>query len=80
MGGVVAGLQPAQPGTDKVPAAGYVAEYLSGLAVDCSRLIQSFTEKVKAGARAGTQYKQIEKPDILKQILPPELYQQFHQE
>lgn len=55
-------------------------QYLNGLAVDCSRLLQSFTEKVKIGARAGTQYKQVEKPDILKEILPPDLYRQFHQE
>ena len=55
-------------------------QYLNGLATDCSRLIQSFSEKVKGGARAGTQYKQVEKPDILKEILPPELYEKFHQE
>lgn len=53
---------------------------LNGLAAECSRLIQSFTEKVKVSARPGTQYKQVKKPDILKEILPPELYQKFHHE
>mgnify|MGYP001580113393 FL=1 len=57
--------------------------YLSGLAVECSRLILSFTEKVKAGARAGTQYKQVEKPDWALEMLKqnaPEIYKQYYQD
>lgn len=55
-----------------------IFKYLNGLAVDCSRLLQSFTEKVKIGARAGTQYKAAEKPDILKEIIGAELYAKFN--
>src|SRR3990167_7262752 len=47
---------------------GYISietfKYLSELAIDCSRLLQSFSEKVKANAIRGTQYKPAEKPDI----------------
>lgn len=56
-------------------------KYLSSLAVDCSRLIQSFAEKVKTGARRGTQFKHISKPDpgieILKKYAP-EIYEKYH--
>jgi len=34
-------------------------KYLNGLACDCSRLLQSFAEKVKTGARRGLQYKRV---------------------
>lgn len=50
-----------------------------GLAVECSRLLQSFTEKVKSGARAGTQYKTPEKQDWLKEIIPTNVYKQLQQ-
>lgn len=32
-------------------------KYLNGLSLDCSRLLSSFIQKVKAGSRAGSQYK-----------------------
>lgn len=34
-------------------------KYLNGLALDCSRLLQSFSEKVKAGSARGTQHKHV---------------------
>ena len=57
-------------------------KYLSGLAVECSRLIQSFSEKVKAGSARGTQFKMIPKIDIGKELLrehAPEVYKQFYE-
>ena len=44
-------------------------KYLNSLASECSRLIQSFAEKVKKGASAGTQFKKIERDDPMKEIL-----------
>ncbi|OGE82703.1 MAG: hypothetical protein A3B23_03345 [Candidatus Colwellbacteria bacterium RIFCSPLOWO2_01_FULL_48_10] len=54
---------------------------LNSLAVDCSRLIQSFAEKVKDGARSGTQFKSIPKKDIGLELLKqhaPEIYERYH--
>ncbi|KKR79585.1 MAG: S23 ribosomal protein [Candidatus Nomurabacteria bacterium GW2011_GWA2_40_9] len=56
-------------------------KYLNNLARECSRLIQSFAEKVKKGASAGTQYKKLEKEDPMKEILrtqAPEVYKRFY--
>ena len=50
---------------------------------ECSRLIQSFTEKVKGGSRRGLQFKHIPKPDAAKDIIKqfaPEVYQRFYKE
>ena len=58
-------------------------KYLNTLASECSRLIQSFAEKVKGGARRGMQFKHVPKPDPLKNILKetsPEVYKQFYGE
>lgn len=55
---------------------------LSALAVECSRLLQSFVEKVKSGARRGTQFKFIPRTDPGDAFMKreyPELYQRFHQ-
>lgn len=51
-------------------------KYLNGLAMDCSRLLQSFAEKIKVGAQAGSQYKHISKPDAQKAFLKdyPDVY------
>jgi len=57
-------------------------KYLNNLAVECSRLIQSFAEKVKKGAQMGTQFKQLEKDDPMKGILrtqAPEVYKRFYE-
>lgn len=54
---------------------------LNSLATENSRLIHSFTEKVKGGARHGTQFKQVEKIDPLEEITrqySPELYEKFY--
>lgn len=58
-------------------------KYLNGLALDCSRLIQSFADKVKSGSQQGTQFKQVEKPDHLKEILKemtPKVYKRFYED
>lgn len=57
-------------------------KHLNGLASECSRLIQSFSEKVKKGASAGTQFKKLEKDDPMKEILrvnAPEVYKRFYE-
>ncbi len=56
-------------------------KHLNGLATECSRLIQSFSEKVKKGASAGTQFKILEKDDPMKEILrtqAPDVYKRFY--
>jgi len=59
-------------------------KYLNNLSAECSRLIQSFTEKVKGGSRQGTQFKRAERvedtflQDILKEK-NPELYKNFYE-
>jgi len=55
-------------------------KYLNGLAQDCSRLVQSFSEKVKTSMRGGTQFKPGEKIDPIKEMtkqLAPEVYKKF---
>ena len=57
-------------------------KYLNNLASECSRLIQSFSEKVKKGASAGTQFKKLEKDDPMKEILrnqAPDVYKRFYE-
>src|SRR3989338_1321173 len=57
-------------------------KYLNNLASECSRLIQSFSEKVKKGASAGTQFKKLEKDDPMREILrhqAPDLYKRFYE-
>jgi len=52
-----------------------------GLTDECSRLIQSFSEKVKVGAARGLQFKRVEKPDYAKELLKqhdPELYKRMY--
>lgn len=56
-------------------------KYLNYLATENSRLIHSFTEKVKGGSRAGTQFKKIDKKDPLEEVMKersPELYEKFY--
>lgn len=56
-------------------------KYLNNLVQECSKLISSFSEKVKGGARGGLQFKQAEKVDPLKEIIKnksPELYEKFY--
>ncbi len=50
---------------------------LNNLAIECSRLLQSFSERVKGGARRGSQFKHIEKSDSVKDLIreqTPEVY------
>jgi four helix bundle protein len=58
-------------------------KYLNNLVSECSRLIQSFAEKVKGGSRRGLQFKYIPKPDPVKDIIKkytPEVYERFYTE
>jgi len=59
-------------------------KYLNDLAIECSKLLQSFTEKVKGGSQQGTQFKRAEKPEdtFLQDIFKttnPELYKKFYE-
>ena len=57
-------------------------KYLNNLAQECSRLVQSFAEKVKKGASAGTQFKKLEKDDPMKEITrlyAPDVYKRFYE-
>ena len=57
-------------------------KYLNNLVSECSRLIQSFAEKVKKGASAGTQFKKLEKDDPMREILrhqAPDVYKRFYE-
>lgn len=48
---------------------------------ECSRLIQSFSEKVKGGSASGLQFKYVPKADPMKEFLKerdPELYKRFY--
>ena len=58
-------------------------KYLNNLAQECSRLIQSFAQKVKDGARQGSQFKRIQKADPMKELLrttSPEMYKRFYEQ
>lgn len=62
-----------------------ISEFREGIRLtdECSRLIQSFSEKVKAGSRRGLQFKHIKKADLNKEILKeyaPEVYKRFYGE
>jgi four helix bundle protein len=57
-------------------------KHLNNLAQECSRLIQSFAEKVKKGMHVGTQFKKLEKDDPMKEILrvqAPDVYRRFYE-
>ncbi len=50
---------------------------------ECSRLIQSFANKVKGGSKRGLQFKHTQKPDPGKEILKqyaPDMYKRFYGE
>lgn len=52
-----------------------------GLCDECSRLIQSFADKVKGAAHRGLQFKVVPRPDPMKDITrehSPELYEKFY--
>ena len=62
-----------------------ISEFREGLRLtdEYSRLIQSFSEKVKGGSRRGLQFKHIKKDDPGKEILKeyaPEVYKRFYGE
>ena len=52
-----------------------------GLTDECSRLIQSFVNKVKGGSEKGVQFKHVPKADPLETFLRetnPEMHQKFY--
>ncbi len=54
---------------------------LKSLAEDCSRLIQSFAEKVKTNDRRGTQFKHLQKEDPIKELIrqrTPDVYKRIY--
>ena len=56
-------------------------KYLNTLAVECSKLIHSFSEKVKGSDLQGMQYKHVEKADPLEDIVrerDPALWQKWY--
>lgn len=56
-------------------------KYLNGLAIECSKLIQSFADKVKGSEVRGMQYKHVEKADPLEDITrerSPELWEKWY--
>ncbi|MFA5987580.1 MAG: four helix bundle protein [Candidatus Paceibacterota bacterium] len=56
-------------------------KYLNQLAVECSKLIKSFSDKVKQSDIQGQQYKKERKIDPLEEITKnasPELYERFY--
>lgn len=58
-------------------------KYLNGLVLDSSRLIHSFMEKVKGGARSGLQYKKAPYVDKDKEFLRekyPDVYKKMYGE
>lgn len=57
-------------------------KYLNSLAMECSRLIQSFSNKVKGGAQGGLQFKKAEKSDPIKEMMRekyPDMYKKFYE-
>jgi four helix bundle protein len=58
-------------------------KYLNGLAEECSRLVQSFSEKVKGNTRQGLQYKKAEKLDPIEEMIKqtaPDVYKKIRGE
>ena len=52
-----------------------------GLTDECSRLIQSFADKVKGGAHRGMQFKNVKRADPLDDLLrhhAPDVYRRLH--
>ena len=57
-------------------------KYLNGLALECSKLLSSFSTKVKEGAEKGIQFKKVIKEDPAKNIIKemaPEIYEKFYE-
>ena len=58
-----------------------IFKHLNNLALDCSRLIESFAQKVKGGSVRGQQFKSVPKEDPMKEItrkLAPDVYKRFY--
>ncbi len=57
-------------------------KYLNGLATECSRLLQSFIEKVKSNSRRGLQFKSAPPVDETKEFIrqyAPEVYKKRYE-
>ncbi len=62
-----------------------ISKFQSGLSLtdECSRLIQSFVEKIKGGSRRGLQFKHIEPKDPIKELIKertPDVYKRIYGE
>ena len=60
-----------------------ISKFQRGLKLcdECSRLIQSFSGKLKGGSRSGLQFKPAAKPDRVKDLIKeaaPEMYKKFY--
>ncbi len=58
-------------------------KHLNELAIECSKLLMSFVNKVKGGSEQGLQFKKIAKPDPYMEFLKsdyPEIYQQLQEQ
>ncbi len=60
-----------------------ISKFREGLQLtdECSRLIQSFSEKVKGGSRRGLQFKHVPKPDPMEDVIrqhAPEVYKRMY--
>ncbi|OGZ33305.1 MAG: hypothetical protein A2174_00995 [Candidatus Portnoybacteria bacterium RBG_13_41_18] len=58
-------------------------EYGLRLSDECSRLIQSFAQKVKGGSSPGTQFKRVQREDPMRGILKqyaPEVYDKYYKD
>lgn len=56
-------------------------KHVNMLAQECSRLIQSFANKVKGGSQQGLQFKRVLRPDPMKEVLKehaPDVYERFY--
>lgn len=56
-------------------------KHLKILAEECSRLIQSFSNKVKGSSERGLQFKRVSRSDPMKEVLKehaPDVYERFY--
>jgi four helix bundle protein len=58
-----------------------IFKHLNSLAMECSRLIQSFADKVKSSGWRGIQFRHVQRPDDSIELLrqhAPEIYEKYY--
>lgn len=58
-------------------------KFLNSLAIECSKLLQSFAERVKGGAKRGTQFKAVSEKDTTRELIrqyAPDAYNKLYPE